>query len=333
MDMKLYNTFKSTVLLALMLLGAASCDYIHEDIEPCDHYLHFSYTYNMKQADAFVPEMTCQETAKQVELFIFDEAGKFLRSQTVSGSDLETNRIKVDLEPGNYQLLAWAGLNETDYTWTKPEAGALMSDWQMAVKQDNGVVSRELLGLFQGTLKLTIPAGGETDTEFPLVKNTKKIRLVLIDANSGTALNADDFTIRATTRNGDLDYQNHPVSDAMVTWLPYYQGVETVNDVNGTAVYQAVCSELNTLRLMEGTETSLAITHKSENAPFLDVNLTDLLLLTKMESHDMEAQEYLDRQDEFVIMAYLDMIGGKAHCLEIIVNDWTIRLDDVNLGK
>ena len=47
----------------------------------------------------------------------------------------------------------------------------------------------------------------------------------------------------------------------------------------------------------------------------------------------MEAQEYLDRQDEYVIMAYLDMIGGKAHCLEIIVNDWTIRLDDVNLGK
>ena len=331
--MKLYHIFKTLPLLALMALGAISCDYIHEDIEPCDHYLHFSYTYNMKQADAFVPEMSNQATAKQVELFIFDEAGKFLRSQTVSGSELETNRVKVDLEPGNYQLLAWAGLNDTDYTWTKPEAGAALSDWQMAVKQTENRVDRELLGLFQGTLKLTIPSGGETDTEFPLVKDTNKIRLVLIDANSGTELQADDFSIYATTQNGDLDYQNSPISDETVTWLPYYQGTETVTDVNGETAYQAVCAELNTLRLMEGSKTSLAITHQGENAPFLHVDLTDLLLLTQMESHDMEAQEYLDRQDEYVIMAYLDMIGGKAHCLEIIVNDWTIRLDDVNLGR
>lgn len=331
--MKLYNTLRTLPLLAGMMLGAASCDYIHEDLEPCDHFLHFSYTYNMKEADAFVPEMTNQATAKQVELFIYDEAGQFLRSQTISSSELESNRIQLDLEPGTYQLLAWAGLNDTDYTWTKPEAGEPMADWQMAVKQENGTVNRELLGLFQGSLELTIPEGGETDTEFPLVKNTNKIRFVLIDANSGTGLSADDFTISATTQNSDLDYQNEPVTTETVTWQPYYQGVETVEDTNGNTAYQAVCAELNTLRLLDGTETSLAITHQGEAEPFLHVSLTDLLLLTKMESHDMTAQEYLDRQDEYVIMAYLDMIGGKAHCLEIIVNDWTIRLDDVNLGK
>ena len=146
-----------------MMLGAASCDYIHEDLEPCDHFLHFSYTYNMKEADAFVPEMTNQATAKQVELFIYDAEGKYLSSQTVSGAELEANQVKLDLQPGSYQLLAWAGLNETDYTWTKPTADASLADWQMAVKETDGEVSRELLGLFQGSMKLEIPSGGETN--------------------------------------------------------------------------------------------------------------------------------------------------------------------------
>lgn len=63
------------------------------------------------------------------------------------------------------------------------------------------------------------------------------------------------------------------------------------------------------------------------------VDLTDFLLLTQMESHKLEAQEYLDRQDEYVVMVYVDTMGGKAHCLEVIVNDWVIRLDDLTLGK
>ncbi len=331
--MRRHTFLRILPLLALMTLGAVSCDYIHEDLEPCDHFLRFTYTYNMKYADAFAPEMTNQAMAKQVELFIFDEAGQFLSSRTIAGTELEANRVNLDLEPGDYKLLAWAGLNDTDYTWTKPELGESMDDWRMETLRQDGAVNRELLGLFQGTLDLTISEGGATDTEFPLVKNTNKIRFVLIDANRGTGMNADDFTVSVTTRNGDLNAQNQPVSDETVTWLPYYQGVETVEDTDGNAVYQAVCAELNTLRLLDGTETSLRLTHKGENAPFLNVSLTDLLLLTKMESHDMTAQEYLDRQDEYVIMAYLDTTGGTAHCLEIIVNDWTIRLDDVNLGR
>lgn len=317
---------------AVLTLGLVSCEYIHEDLKPCDHYLHFTYTHNMKFADAFQHELVCQEEAKTAELFIFDGDGKFLSSQSLPTETLQENRIRLNLDPGKYKLLAWAGLNDTDYTWTKPAAGESMDEWLMSVRQDKGVVARELSGLFQGTLELTIPSGGETDTEFPLVKNTNKIRLALIDANSGTGLQADDFTILATTHNGDLNAQNQPVADEAVLWKPYLQQVETVADTEGGTAMQAVVAELNTMRLMEGSQTSLQLSHKGEEAPFLQVDLTDFLLLTQMESHDLDAQEYLDRQDEYTIVVYLDIVDGKAHCLEIIVNDWTIRLDDVNLG-
>ncbi len=317
---------------AVLTLGLVSCEYIHEDLKPCDHYLHFTYTHNMKFADAFQHELVCQEEAKTAELFIFDGDGKFLSSQSLQTETLQENRIRLNLDPGKYKLLAWAGLNDTDYTWTKPAAGESMDEWLMSVRQDKGVVARELSGLFQGTLELTIPSGGETDTEFPLVKNTNKIRLALIDANSGTGLQADDFTILATTHNGDLNAQNQPVADDAVLWKPYLQQVETVADTEGGTAMQAVVAELNTMRLMESSQTSLQLSHKGEEAPFLQVDLTDFLLLTQMESHDLDAQEYLDRQDEYTIVVYLDIVDGKAHCLEIIVNDWTIRLDDVNLG-
>lgn len=317
---------------AVLTLGLVSCEYIHEDLKPCDHYLHFTYTHNMKFADAFQHELVCQEEAKTAELFIFDGDGKFLSSQSLPTETLQENRIRLNLDPGKYKLLAWAGLNDTDYTWTKPAAGESMDEWLISVRQDKGVVARELSGLFQGTLELTIPSGGETDTEFPLVKNTNKIRLALIDANSGTGLQADDFTILATTHNGDLNAQNQPVADEAVLWKPYLQQVETVADTEGGTAMQAVVAELNTMRLMESSQTSLQLSHKGEEAPFLQVDLTDFLLLTQMESHDLDAQEYLDRQDEYTIVVYLDIVDGKAHCLEIIVNDWTIRLDDVNLG-
>ena len=317
---------------AVLTLGLVSCEYIHEDLKPCDHYLHFTYTHNMKFADAFQHELVCQEEAKTAELFIFDGDGKFLSSQSLPTETLQENRIRLNLDPGKYKLLAWAGLNDTDYTWTKPAAGESMDEWLMSVRQDKGVVARELSGLFQGTLELTIPSGGETDTEFPLVKNTNKIRLALIDANSGTGLQADDFTILATTHNSDLNAQNQPVADEAVLWKPYLQQVETVADTEGGTAMQAVVAELNTMRLMDGSRTSLQLSHKGEATPFLQVDLTDFLLLTQMESHDLDAQEYLDRQDEYTIVVYLDIVDGKAHCLEVIVNDWTIRLDDVNLG-
>ena len=317
---------------AVLTLGLVSCEYIHEDLKPCDHYLHFTYTHNMKFADAFQHELVCQEEAKTAELFIFDGDGKFLSSQSLPTETLQENRIRLNLDPGKYKLLAWAGLNDTDYTWTKPAAGESMDEWLMSVRQDEGVVARELSGLFQGTLELTIPSGGETDTEFPLVKNTNKIRLALIDANSGTGLQADDFTILATTHNGDLNAQNQPVADEAVLWKPYLQQVETVADTEGGTAMQAVVAELNTMRLMDGAQACLQWSNKGEATPVLQGDLTDFLLLTQMESHDLDAQEYLDRQDEYTIVVYLDIVDGKAHCLEVIVNDWTIRLDDVNLG-
>lgn len=65
-DMKSYIKYITGALVALMTLGLVSCDYIHEDLQPCDHYLHFTYTHNMKFADAFQHELFANRQQRQL---------------------------------------------------------------------------------------------------------------------------------------------------------------------------------------------------------------------------------------------------------------------------
>ena len=323
------------VLVLLCLAGLASCDYIHDELPLCRHTLRFVYRHNIKHADAFAYEMENQEAAKNVRLYIYSAEGKFLSSRLIEGEELKKNEVDLsELDPGDYRLLAWAGLNAQDYTWTEPAPGSSIDDFRMSVQMVENRVDRELSGLFQGELEYTIPVGGTTDTEFPLVKNTNKIRFILIDANRGTKLTSDAFDFAVTTTNGDLDAHNEPVSPTRITWLPYLQQVEEVKaSGNETTKYEAVCTELNMLRLIDNNTGTLRIRYASEKTPFINVSLTELLKLTQIASHKLPGQEYLDRQDEYVITAYVDIVGGRAHCLEVIVDDWIVRLEDLTLGN
>lgn len=323
------------VLVLLCLAGLASCDYIHDELPLCRHTLRFVYRHNIKHADAFAYEMENQEAAKNVRLYIYSAEGKFLSSRLIEGEELKKNEVDLsELDPGDYRLLAWAGLNAQDYTWTEPAPGSSIDDFRMSVQMLENRVDRELSGLFQGELEYTIPVGGTTDTEFPLVKNTNKIRFILIDANRGTKLTSDAFDFAVTTTNGDLDAHNEPVSPTRITWLPYLQQVEEVKaSGNETTKYEAVCTELNMLRLIDNNTGTLRIRYASEKTPFINVSLTELLKLTQIASHKLPGQEYLDRQDEYVITAYVDIVGGRAHCLEVIVDDWIVRLEDLTLGN
>ena len=91
------NIFAKTVGTALLVAGAAACDYIHDDsLEPCEYRLHFVYDYNMKFADAF------QHEVSKVSLFLCDDKGNFLMQRQIEGDELKANNVKLDLEPGTY---------------------------------------------------------------------------------------------------------------------------------------------------------------------------------------------------------------------------------------
>lgn len=113
--MKTVKTFARQLSFSLMMamtLGSTivSCGSIldEEDVDCSVEYrVKFKYDYNMKYADAFSREVGT------VTLYAFDDNGKLVYQKTEEGDVLGEDgyTMKVDLEPGDYHLITWAGLN------------------------------------------------------------------------------------------------------------------------------------------------------------------------------------------------------------------------------
>lgn len=109
---------QAALVLAAMGTSLASCDGLfHNEDELCydvflrtSGYVQFSYDHNIKFADAFHNEV------QQVKLFVFDTDGNYLKTleQPIGEIIAHDNMMTInedDLQPGEYQFLAWAACN------------------------------------------------------------------------------------------------------------------------------------------------------------------------------------------------------------------------------
>ena len=314
-------------MLALTVL--ASCESIYDSLPPCECRVHFVYDYNMKFADAFQHEVT------KAALFICDERGNFLQRRDIEGAELKANSIALNLEPGTYRLLTWAGLDDSSYEW--PELTPGTSDIEeirvKTLRTADGTQPNELEPLWHALDTLTVTGTRHEDKEISLAKNTNKVRVIL-QGKYGNSLNAEDFTFQIKADNGYMDYDNSLLKDDTITYLPYYRESVDVGAegdmIDGKPADQyAAVAEMNTMRLMEGRNYRLIIRHKDFEKDVLNVNLNSYLLLTKMDEHKISAQEYLDRQDEYSIIFFLAPTGNPdaPYNCWVKVKDWVLRIN------
>ena len=293
---------------ALALLGLAACDYIHDDSLPlCEYRLRFVYDYNMKYADAFQHEVT------KAALFICDDKGTYLSRKDIEGDELKANNIRMDLDPGTYQLLTWAGLDEGSYEWPELTPGtSTIEDIRVRTRRGaDATQPNELEPLWHALDTLVITGDQHEEKVISLAKNTNKLRVVLQDTE-GYSMDVKDFTFQIVADNGYMDYDNQLLDDPAITYTPYYAksiDIAGGDTINGKPANQYVAvAELNTMRLMDKKNYRLIVRHKDWEEDVLNVNLCNYLLLTQMEGHDISAQEYLDRQDEYSIVFFLTPI-------------------------
>ncbi len=292
----------------LVACGLASCEYIHDNtLAPCEYRLHLVYDYNMKFADAFQNEVT------RASLFICDDQGNYLSRRDITGEELKANDIRMDLAPGSYVLLTWAGLDDGSYKWPElTPGGSTVRDIKVrALREADSTQADELEPLWHALDTLVVSGERHEEKEISLVKNTNKLRIVLQDTE-GYSMDAGDFTFQVVADNGYMDYDNRLLEDPAISYEPYYQesvdisGGDGDDRINGEAANRYVAvAELNTLRLMDGENYRLIVRHKDWEKDVLNVNLCNYLLLTQMEGHRISAQEYLDRQDEYSIIFFL----------------------------
>lgn len=317
-------------LLAICVLPVACDGLIYEDEGDCSvtYRVRFRYDWNMKFADAFASEV------ESVTLYLLDADGKIVWQRTEQGEALasEGYAMTVDVAPGTYDLLAWAGT--ADKGSFPAVAGAAtreeLTRTLRCPQEDAAEVHDDIDRLYHGYL------AGQTFGEeegvhtytLPLKKDTNNVRVVLQQL-SGEPMDEERFTFAITAENGAMDWDNELLPDRLLTYYAWHTrsgvaGVES-DDPNYVSSLSAVIAELTTSRLTvrdctapvggkaagvefpDAKKMRLKVTDNQTGRTIISVPLVDYALLVKGEYRKtMDDQEFLDRLDEYSLIFVLN---------------------------
>ena len=246
--------------------------------------------------------------------------------------------MTVDVEPGEYGLLAWCGTTDKGSFSIPATTVGKQLTCTLDRQHDAGnkaFVTEDLDRLFHGWLPEQ--TFGKTEGTYtytvPLVKNTNNVRVVLQHI-SGEAVDKDRFVFTITGTNGSMDWDNTLLPDEPVTFYAWHTdageagmdpGIEAMPIVS-RAVFSAAIAELTVPRLVKGQELRLTVTDKETGRTVFSIPLIDYALLVKgFYNRDMDDQEYLDRQDVYDMVFFLDESDRWLDAY-IYVNSWKVVL-------
>lgn len=328
--------------VAAFMLALHACDsMIYNDEGDCsvNYLVRFRYDYNMKFADAFAHEVNT------VTLYLIDSEGRVVWQRTEQGEALasEGYSMTVDVAPGQYDLLAWCGTTDKgSFTIPKATVGTGLTCTLNRQYDDSGhaFVQDDLDRLFYGWLPNQ--TFGETEGTYtytlPLMKNTNNVRVVLQHL-SGEPVDKDKFIFTIHDDNGRMNWDNGLLPDEQITYYAWHtdSGVASMDTrtqavQTGTrSVFSAAIAELTVPRLVKGQETRLTVTNKETGNIVFSIPLIECALLVKgYYNRNMDDQEYLDRQDEYDVVFFLD----ERDCwldAYIYINSWKLVLQNTGL--
>lgn len=318
--------FKSAVLLAAFLLSLASCDrLVFEDEGHCEvnYRLRFVYSMNLKWADAFPSEV------HSVHLYAFDRSGLFVKEFTANGDevDREDYRMRLDLKPGKYTLVAWCGMENvgvTDKSFTVPvpvvgqtRLEELTCALNVESDSESSAYSNTMLKfLYHGIQEVDLPDvyNGDFDYTIYLTKDTNHIRIILQQL-SAEDMNPKEFTFKIEDANGWMGHDNRMIGTDLITYRPWAVGLAeagvTPDDDGGIIYADGLIADFSTSRLMADHKDDLKLTIIGKDKQIACVPLLQYALLSReyykmAYGHDMDDQELLDREDEYIFTFFLD---------------------------
>ncbi len=325
-----YLINKSLWAGAAMLL-LSSCGTVFEDGDLCppepvgpSYQVRFDDSRNMNFADAFASEV------KSVTLYVLDSQTKDLVK--VFSEDNQKNlqsgnyTMKLDLDPGTYDLVAWCGLAETEAN--KPSfslTGEAKKIDDLNVKLNEKTLNQHLTELHNGVLMRQSLTANDTTLVVPLTRNINNVRVVL-QRIDGTNLNADDFSFSITADNGLMKYDNSLLPGTELVYTEY----DKRNDAS-TIGGVAVVGEVSTARMVKGENMRLRAMYKDRT--LLNIPLITYALMVKSHNENvqkMSDQEFLDRQNDWSFIFFLNEQNQWEHS-NVVVNDWHLVLDSIEL--
>lgn len=348
-DNKKYNLISAiqksivTTFIFLLTLSFTGCNgLINEDLDKCNptYSLKFIYDMNMDYADAFAVKVN------SVRVYAFDSAtGELKKIISDSGNALAAPdyTLSLDLEPGDYEFIAWCGLEGNEDHFFVPTDVTGIEDVNCSIskkRDDNGVAIQnvDLHALYHGKINASLPLDNNNHVyEVPLIKDTNNINISIQEIN-GKILDPDRFEIKLTANNGLMAYNNNVIEDEDIEYYPYRKVSGSTVDgsrVDDENANDIVLAELSTSRLIADHNPKLDVIDKNNGKVIYSIPLVKWSLMLKSDQYNyMEDQEYLDREDEFNIILYIkgeeEIIPGEPEefvAVSIFINSWRLVIN------
>ncbi len=360
------NCCKAACISAIALTSLSSC--MKDNLDSCPSAkvsLKFDYTYNVKEADAFSAEV------KNLNVYVFDENGKFFDTYTESADKFETGHKMdiTDLNEGKYTFVCLArdkqavatradGDDEMEFSFTQLIPGvSTIDDLQEEMGKKNGettVNNKEFTALYTAQTSIDYQ-GKDVSSTLSLMKCTKTYRIVMLPYdNDQPGFVPENFDVRIKGSAALLDYKGDKVKNKAITYVPYEEKMVTnksgETEVEGEVIDKALVYDLSSSRMFERNDDKEVATQNSSEYDDKRIVITDkrngkvifdhslpwfLALCGERADKNWDSQEYLDRQDHYVLTFYVPSTNDTSYNMDarIKVNGWVLNLQNADLGK
>lgn len=294
---------------------------------------------------------------------------KFETGHTMEITGLKDGKYTFVCLARDRQVMSRAEDDEMEFSFASLTPGvSTIDDLTERMGKDNGEEiknDKEFAALYTAKTQVDFQRLNQNGNEgtvvtstLSLMKCTKTYRIVLLPYENDQAdFKPENFDVRIEGSAAWLDHNGEKVKNEGITYLPYnmerranYDGAHT--EVNEEPVDQALIYDLSSSRMFERQNDRRAVRDGDKNnyddKRIIITDLRDkdhpielfnhslpwfLALCGEKVNPNWDDQEYLDREDHYVLMFYVSDKRDYNMITKVNVNGWNVNIKDTELGN
>lgn len=294
---------------------------------------------------------------------------KFETGHTMEITGLKDGKYTFVCLARDRQVMSRAEDDEMEFSFASLTPGvSSIDDLTERMGKDNGEEiknDKEFAALYTAKTQVDFQRLNQNGNEgtvvtstLSLMKCTKTYRIVLLPYENDQAdFKPENFDVRIEGSAAWLDHNGEKVKNEGITYLPYnmerranYDGAHT--EVNEEPVDQALIYDLSSSRMFERQSDRRAVRDgdksKYDDKRIIITDLRDkdhpielfnhslpwfLALCGEKVNQNWDDQEYLDREDHYVLMFYVSDKRDYNMITKVNVNGWNVNIKDTELGN
>lgn len=294
---------------------------------------------------------------------------KFETGHTMEITGLKDGKYTFVCLARDRQVMSRAEDDEMEFSFASLTPGvSTIDDLTVRMGKDNGEKiknDKEFAALYTAKTQVDFQRLNQKGNEgtvvtstLSLMKCTKTYRIVLLPYENDQAdFKPENFDVRIEGSAAWLDHKGEKMKNERITYLPYnmerranYDGAHT--EVNEEPVDQALIYDLSSSRMFERQNDRRAVRDGDKNnyddKRIIITDLRDkdhpielfnhslpwfLALCGEKVNQNWDDQEYLDREDHYVLMFYVSDKRDYNMITKVNVNGWNVNIKDTELGN